>query len=1150
MKLYALLLPLFFWAGLAFSQQQSNYRSLKVSVENDTVQLDTLSIIPGTFEAFLPNKDSLDTTLYFMNYPEALLIGSLELKEITDSILISFRVFPLKFTKSYSYLEPNSYSIDPLIKKAASQNSGRSLYNPSGSSLYTSGNLSRGVQIGNNQDASLNSNLNLQLSGKISPQFNIEAQLSDASIPIQPEGNTQQLQEFDRLYIKLYNQNTELLAGDFTLTQSEGYFQKMNKNLQGIQLKTSFSGTKNDENRFTTRTTGAIVKGKFNRMNIRGVEGNQGPYKLTGLQGEQYIQVIAGSEKVYIDGLPIERGENQGYTINYNSAEISFTTNILITKDKRITVQFEYTERSYARFVISSDNEWKTKNGLIYLNIYNESDARNQPLLQDLSIDQKEFLSGIGDQLDKAYVANFYETEFQNDRVLYKLVDTLVQGQSYNQILLYSTNPDSARYQAGFSNVGENNGNYIPVRTSANGQVYKWVAPINGIPQGSFEPITRLVTPKKKQIYSLGTVTNLSEKMILNAELSLSSNDLNSFSDMDRDDNQGTGLLARLDRSDVLKKDSSLILKSFVLYRRTGKQFNALEPFRSVEFERDWNLNQKLPANTEHLAQGGFHLINKDSLFAGYTLDWLNYSNEYSGTKHNTQGQWYANTLSLKWDASLLQSKDSFRNTGFLRHNLELKKDWSILSITLIERQEGNSWKDKNDESIIDGSYKFQEWEALVSGAENGKIPWFAKVLVRTDYFPDNSDYSKDYQALESSTGFQINGKNGNSSKLSANWRKLESLNENTTNPDDESTATIRAEEQFQILKGALVSRTFYEIGSGLERKQDFYYLEVPQGQGYYTWEDYNGNNIKELDEFEPAVFADQANYIRVIKPGSNYVPVYTNRFTQTISFNPGRFVRSPESKAKFLRLINNQFSFNGNRKNSRSDFLNTMNPFSIEDSLVVSLQNQIRNKLSFNGVNRKVGVDYIIEEAAHQNLMTYGTDYRKTNSHNLLLRWRIIDPLMVNNRIETGSQEFRSSFFIQRNYHLNFIRNTLSASLESTDQTRISLEWNWSHEVNASGSEILLQQKIELGGDYQSPGKGLLHLDISYINLNFNGLPDTPVGYVMLKGLRPGHNGLANLTFRRKLSEVIQLDLSYGLRLSQNSSVIHTGNIAVRAVF
>ncbi len=77
--------------------------------------------------------------------------------------------------------------------------------------------------MGNTRDASLTSNLNLQLEGKLNKDYRIEATLADANIPIQPEGNTQQIQEFDKVFLRIYSPRNEILAGDFDIRPVTGY---------------------------------------------------------------------------------------------------------------------------------------------------------------------------------------------------------------------------------------------------------------------------------------------------------------------------------------------------------------------------------------------------------------------------------------------------------------------------------------------------------------------------------------------------------------------------------------------------------------------------------------------------------------------------------------------------------------------------------------------------------------------------------------------------------------------------------------------------------------------------------------------------------------------------------------------------------------
>jgi len=225
-------------------------------------------------------------------------------------------------------------------------------------------------------------------------------------------------------------------------------------------------------------------------------------------------------------------------------------------KDSRIAIEFEYSERSYSRYLIYSANEFKTQKGNFWLNVYSEQDSKNQPINQDLTKDQKQFLSQSGDSIEETFISNVDSIEFRNDYVLYEKKDTLVDGIPY-EFYKYSKDPNKAFYYPGFSQLGANKGNYIQIQNAANGRVFEWIAPVNGVPQGEYEPVRLLVAPKKHQMVSFGGNLNLNSTTITNFELALSNYDLNTFSDIDASDNVGYALKLRLHKS-LLNRDTIL----------------------------------------------------------------------------------------------------------------------------------------------------------------------------------------------------------------------------------------------------------------------------------------------------------------------------------------------------------------------------------------------------------------------------------------------------------------------------------------------------------------------------------------------------------------------------------------------------------------
>ena len=363
--------------ALSVSAQLSNLRSKKIPV-NNFIKIDSLSIVPTTF--FIVGYD---TSYYSLDWLNATL--QFKKKLPVDTVQISYRVFNQKLNAvehryRYDSIKNNFIAITPSKK-----NTDESFLNFG--KLNYSGSFGRSLSIGNTQDAVFNSQLNLQLSGYIGDSIQLNAAITDNNIPIQPDGTTQQLNEFDKVLLQFSKKNWEMNLGDIDLRQDENYFLKFYKRLQGLSYQQQYNITKNIKG--NTLLSGAIAKGKFARNVFEGQEGNQGPYKLQGNNNELFFIVLAGTEKVFLNGVQVQRGEDQDYIINYNTAEIIFTPKQMITKDTRIQVEFEYADRNYLNSMLYINNDFQFgKKFTVNISAYSNVDAKNSPI--DITLDNKQ----------------------------------------------------------------------------------------------------------------------------------------------------------------------------------------------------------------------------------------------------------------------------------------------------------------------------------------------------------------------------------------------------------------------------------------------------------------------------------------------------------------------------------------------------------------------------------------------------------------------------------------------------------------------------------------------------------------------------------------------------------------------------------------
>lgn len=1128
----------------------------------DTLVLDSMSLVPGSvaFKIF-PVSDS--STAPFINYKLHSLIFT---SKKPDSIVVSYKRFPFNFERKFFRKNPNSLYTD--LSRANNPytitytNTTRRDYLLQDDALTKNGNVSRGITFGNNQDVVVNSNLNLQVSGKLTPEIDMVLAATDNNIPFQADGTTAQLQEFDKVFIQLNNYNTKLVVGDYQLSKpANSYFMNFYKRAQGAYLENLYTDTALKKPlTFKTQISGAVSRGKFARQVFFGVENNQGPYRLRGAENEPFIIVLSGTEKIYIDGKLLQRGQENDYIIDYNSGELTFTARQLITKDKRIVAEFQYAERNYARSLFFFGEEVSGKKAKIFINFYSEQDNKNRPLQQTLSQPQKNILIGIGDTLEKAYFSGVEKASFNNSDVFYRKTDTLINSILYPNVYVYSTNADSAKYRLKFSNVGIGKGNYVQINTAANGRVYQWRAPVGGILQGSFEPVIPLVTPKQNQMLTTGISYSVSANNTVSVEGSYTKNDINRFSTSDKGNDEGSGFKLssrnqKIFRTDTLKRETKFIYN--VNYEFLQKQFTKIERFRSIEFERDWNRPlTTVQLNDQHLANAEIGLLKSatSSLIYGFNL--FSEGNNYQGLKHTASGTYQNKEFSSLYNGSYLISNDNanIQQTEFYRHKTLISKKINKVKIAYSDEFENNYFKQAFVKNLLPRSYQFWEWEASVSNADSSKNRIKVFYKERRDKLAYGSEIKDSTYAQNTGVQASIYSIKNNPITLLVTYRKLELKNVVGTFLKPDNTLLNRLEYNPRYFKGFITMGIFYETGYGLENRKEFYYLEVAPGQGQYSWNDYNGNTIKEVNEFEVAQFSDQARFIRIYTPTNNYIKVLQNQMSVSFNLRPSALISSTKNAVgRFANRWILQSAVRVDNKTADKKSINNFNPLlSVNDTLLIASNNNLRQSVFFNQSSAVLGADYTYINNQSKQLLTNGIEHKTLLSHEVKWRLNFLKSWAFNSSNLISQKGSRSQLFSSRNYLIESYESEQRLIYQPNTTLRLSGIYKYTQKQNIieGGIQKALLHTYAMELKFNQTEKGSLTGRADFIQIYYNEKPNTPVAYEMLNALSKGENYTWELSYQRNLSNNIQISINYNGRKTPTSPAVHLGGAQVRAFF
>ncbi|MFN9710399.1 MAG: hypothetical protein ACK55K_03205, partial [Bacteroidota bacterium] len=885
---------------------------------------------------------------------------------------------------------------------------------------------------------------------------------------------------------------------------------------------------------------------------FQGLEGNQGPYRLQGPNGELFFIVLAGTERVFIDGELMQRGEDQDYVINYNTAEISFTPRRMINKDKRIQVEFEFADRNYLNTQFFVGNTLQVNSRLTFrVNAFSNADAKSSPINQQLTPEQKIFLSKAGDLREGSLFSSITRDSFDVTRIFYRMIDSTVNGNTYDSVLVFSASPAAELYSAGFQDVGQGNGDYVQDISGVNGRIFKWVAPVNGFKSGRYAPVVQLIAPRIQQVVIAGADYQVNKNLLINTEMAMSRFDINTFSTKDSENDIGWAGRVKMTYDQPLTAASKnpLMLRLTGAYERVDQNFRPIERLRAVEFTREWGLPIFMQQEEEQISDVAVELFKTDQHRFKNSLQRYQRGLLFSGWKYQLQHQ--LNHRQWNWNTFVNYSAmDSGFNKGFfLRPQVQMKRQVSLLGgseIGGVYYLEHNQIRNTKGDSLSNSSFAWDTWTFFLRSV-NQINRWGIDFFTRRDKLPfakqlEDIDRSLNYNAF-----LELMQYEKHQVKFNATYRVLEVLNIGRTNQKADRSLLGRTEYIFNELKGGLNGNVLYEVGSGQEQRRDFSFLEVPAGQGEYTWNDYNGDGVQQINEFEIAAFRDQARFIRVFTPTLDFIRANYNQLNYTVDLQPGQFIDIQRSKKflKFISRVSVRSSWQLYRKAvSTKDF--ELNPFGkiAADTSLIALNNFISNTFFFNRTSPKWGFEITHLRNSGRSIATYGLETRIAEELMNRVRWNLNRKFATTINFKLGTNKLETPKFDNRNYIIRLWSAEPALSFQDGTRSRISVAYKLDVKNNEAGSaETVRIHSLISEMRYNVLSSSTINFRFQMSDINYkNGSVNSPAAFIMLDALLPGQNFIWNLDITKRLANNMEISVQYDGRKPGTGKVIHTG--------
>ncbi len=1177
-KKLTFLIPVFVFTSLLYSQQQNpNFKIYEASIGYKDTLININDKFVLQFSDILTLQNHILTPLsdYEFNFRDGIITLSKDLfkKYELDTfqiyvLKIEYDVFPYEIKEEYSNFEIltelDTITGDTVQIATQKKDFIGSIFE--GTELEKSGSIFRGVNIGSNRDLSLNSGFRLQLNGKLTDDVEINAALTDENSPIQPEGNTEKLQELDKVFIEIKSNNVVGTIGDINVDFINNEFLTFKRKIQGAK---GFADYKFGN----VFLSGAVQRGLFSTNQFNGLDETQGPYYLVGSNNEVNILVLSGTEKVYLDGNPMIRGEQADYTIDYGIGTITFTNKRLITSDSRIIVDFEYTDRRYSRAIITGANELNLfKNKLRLTASYvNQDDNQDKPVDFTLTEQDKQILANAGDERNNAVKSGvvFVGTDTSGIGLgLYAKADTVVNNINYTYYK-YLPNDSNAFYQVAFSFTGQGKGNYIQQSQFQ----YNFV----GDEQGNYDTVVFIPVPNAHQVadINLNYESSPRKEFTLNVESALSVFDANKFSPLGDNNNNGVAIYGNLGLNKYNFNLFGMRFNAVELKLReklVNKVFLPLERYNPVEFYREYDiqdtnkLTEDLHEATLRIApsskldvRGTFGQLLRGDVFNSLRtvgeiavkndsvmIPDLLYKIEYTDADYSvtsTASTWIKQTAVLGFRKFI--GGMSFDNTNF-----DFLVDYK-------QENRKNLTEGSSGDSLENGSFSFNEIKPrlILNNIYNMNI--YTEFGFREDNYPLNGVMLDQSNSYSQTYGVRYAGIDWLSTLFELTFRKKiyteAFISESNAN---NNTVLVNWQTRLDPLRGALPTDLYYNVTNERQSKIERVFVEVRAGEGNYIYlGDIYGGGKNNENNFQLTIFND-GNYIRLNIPTSELFPVTNLNSSARINIRPARYLTITGNDI-FSEVARNMTFESYFRVEEKSSDPNTNDIYFLDFSTFQNDSNTLfgtqlfQQDINFFEFNPSYSLKFRYIQQKTFNQFVSGNERLFSIQRFVKLKVGLTKDITTLFEYQNISDRNDAPETSVRNRDIDSEGLLTDFSYRPVQEIESDLQVNFfratdSYPIIPIQADIN-QQIISFIYSFTFTGRLRAELERNEVRLNTSS---TSFAYELTNGRQVGKNFIWRAFFDYSISKNLQATLNYDGRSEAGRPLIHTGRAEVKAFF